>query len=117
MINSDETTIANASSNPDSYLFRKAYKKYKPEFINKKDAVKPSISIMFWAGIWMTGRTPILFMPNDETQQNGRITNLIYRRTLEQGLLPHYNGTRKIIPQFTLQGLLQIGCLSTELSS
>lgn len=94
MINSDEVTVQNKSGNPNAYAFRLPHEKHNKELVNKGDHVKPTISMMFWAGIWPTGRTSILSMTRDQTARKKGYSGWSYRKVLGEGLLPHYDGTR-----------------------
>ncbi|CAG9952817.1 unnamed protein product [Clonostachys rosea f. rosea IK726] len=95
IICSDETTIQNASSNPNVYLFRRSSEKYHKDLVNRKDHVKPSISLMYWGGIWKTGRTPLVLMHRDENAPRRGYSSISYQLALEEGLLPYYDGTRR----------------------
>ncbi|CAG9955436.1 unnamed protein product [Clonostachys rosea f. rosea IK726] len=95
IICSDETTIQNASSNPNVYLFRRSSEKYRKDLVNRKDHVKPSISLMYWGGIWKTGRTPLVLMHRDENAPRRGYSSISYQLALEEGLLPLYDGTRR----------------------
>lgn len=46
---------------------------------------------MFWAAIWKTG-TPIFPMELDPDAPRGGVSAKSYMKTLEEGLLPMYNG-------------------------
>lgn len=94
MINSDEVSVQNLSNNPNSYCFRFPWEKYNKDLINQTDHVKPTISVMFWAAIWKTGRSSIITMTRNETADNNGYTAWSYQKALEEGLLPIYNGTR-----------------------
>ena len=95
MINSDEVSIQNKSNNPNAYAFRLPYEKYNKEIVNKTDHVKPLISMMFWAGIWKTGRTPIILMTRDRRARRTGYSSWSYQKALLEGLLPSYDGTRR----------------------
>lgn len=95
MINSDESSINNKSSNPNVYLFRGAHEKYNQELVNKGGHVKPPISMMFWGGIWKTGRTPIILMKRDPLAPRNGYSSWSYEIALQDGLLPIYDGTRR----------------------
>ncbi|GKU10124.1 transposase [Fusarium langsethiae] len=69
-INSDEVSVANASSNPNSFCFRMPHEKYNKDLVNKNDHVKPTISVMFWAAIWKTERSRLITMTCDPSSKN-----------------------------------------------
>ncbi|KAJ2897773.1 transposase [Zalerion maritima] len=95
MINSDEVSVQNKSSNPNVYAFRLPHEKYNKEVINQSDHVKPTISMMFWAGMWKTGRTAIITMIRDPNARRGGYSAWSYQLALRDGLLPSYDGTRR----------------------
>jgi hypothetical protein len=95
MINTDEVSVQNKSNNPQAYAFRHAYEKYNKELVNQTDHVKPTISNMYWGGIWLQGRTPLVPMKRDPTSRKNGYTAWSYRLALRDGLLPYYDGTRR----------------------
>ncbi|KID83216.1 transposase [Metarhizium guizhouense ARSEF 977] len=90
VIFSDETSVQNKSSNPQAYVFRFPHEKYNMSLVNLKDHVKPTLQVMMWGGIWKEGRTPLVVMTRDEAAQRRG-----YIKALREGLLPHYDGTRR----------------------
>lgn len=90
---SDESSIANKSDNPNVYLFRHAHEKYNKELVNLKDNNKPTISLMFWAGITMKERTSIILMERDIRSRRQGYSAWSYQKALEQGIYPPYDGT------------------------
>jgi hypothetical protein len=94
MICSDESSINNSPYNPDLKLFRLSNEKYNPKLVNPRVHVKPTISIMFWAGIWKQGRTPIILMKRDPMAPKNGYSSWSYIIAFRDGLLPQYNGTR-----------------------
>lgn len=95
IINSDEVSVQNKSSNPNAFCFRLSHEKYNKDLVNKTDHVKPSISLMFWAAIWKTGRSPIITMTRDPTSENNGYTSWSYQKALREGLVPIYDGSRQ----------------------
>lgn len=87
--------MQNKSNNPTVYLFRHAHEKYNKELVNKQDHNQPSISQMYWGGIWKTGRTPLVPMIRDENAPRRGYSSWSYQKALEEGLLPLYDGTRR----------------------
>jgi hypothetical protein len=95
MINSDETSVANASSSPFSFCFREPHEKYNKDLVNKNDHVKPTISVMFWAAIWKTGRSRIITMTRDPLAKKNGYSSWSYQKALREGILPIYDGSRQ----------------------
>lgn len=95
MIDLDEVSVQNKSDNPLAPAWRHAYEKYNKEIVNKGDHVKPTISQMYWAGIWLQDRTPLVPMKRDPTSKNNRYTSWSYILALWDGLLPLYDGTKR----------------------
>lgn len=94
MICSDESSINNSSYNPNDYVFRDSNERLLPELVNTVEHVKPTISQMWWAGIWRTGRTSIIPMKRDPLAPKNGFSSWSYQIALRDGLLPYYNKTR-----------------------
>ncbi len=94
VIFSDECTVQNSASNPTVWVWRYTHEAYDPKFVNLKDHVKPDISLMVWAAIWLEGKSPLVIMQRDETSRRNGYTSRSYILALEEGLLPTYDGTR-----------------------
>ncbi|KFA74189.1 hypothetical protein S40288_10380 [Stachybotrys chartarum IBT 40288] len=89
----DETTIQNASDNPEVWYFRNAHEKYRQDLVNPTVHIKPTISLMWWAGIWDEGRTSIIKMRRDPTAPRKGYSSKSYCDTLQEGLLLYVDPT------------------------
>lgn len=49
---------------------------------------------MVWATVWRGGRSDIVIMERDEDAPRKGYTANSYQKALQEGLLPHYDGTR-----------------------
>jgi hypothetical protein len=88
MICSNETSINNSNYNPNDNVFRDSNERLLPELVNTIEHIKPTISQMWWAGIWRIGRTPIIPMKRDPLAPKNGFSSWSYRIALRDGLLP-----------------------------
>ncbi len=89
--------MSNKSGNPHVHIFRKSHEKYNRDLVNLRDHVKPSLTVMMWAGIWSNQKTPLVIMERDSTSQSNGYISQSYQNALREGLLPVYDGTRIFI--------------------
>ncbi|KFA81999.1 hypothetical protein S40288_11696 [Stachybotrys chartarum IBT 40288] len=92
---SNEASLKNHSDNPSIWVFHKAHEKYHPDLVNLTDHIKPTISLIFWAGIWKEGHMSIILMEYDPDAPRGGYSAKSYQDILQEGLLPIYDGTQR----------------------
>lgn len=78
-------------------MYCKPDERLKPEHVNAKPHVKPTIKKMVWGGVWREGRTPLVFMQRDPDSRCFGFTSRSYIWALEEGLLHIYERDRSFI--------------------
>lgn len=68
--------------------------RYRPDLVNKKNHVKPTILVMMWGCIYVGGRSDLIIMERDATLKRNGFTQNSYLKVLEDYLLPLYDETR-----------------------
>jgi hypothetical protein len=86
--------VQNYAANATQWVWRHSWEAYDPKYVIPKASVRPDISIMVWAGVWITGRTNLVIMTRDVGSKKRGFSAQSYIQALEEGLLLIYDGTR-----------------------
>jgi hypothetical protein len=87
---SDECSVQRIPNLNGQYVTRLEGEAYRRGLVLVKPHVK-DISQMVWAGIWLGGRTNLMIMERDFSEnQNGGYTTQSYIDVLEKGFIQHY---------------------------
>lgn len=87
---SDECSIQNTGNNPEQWTFAAGRRRYDKSEVYSKPHVKPTISIIVWAYIFIDGRSELVIIERDPEAPRGGYTSRSYIWALEEGLLPEY---------------------------
>lgn len=95
IIFSDESSVQNSPSSPNSWIFRTPHEAWQKDLVNIQSHVKAPISIMVWAAIHKGGRSDLIIMERDPAAPRNGYSANSYIKALIDGLLPIHFGDRE----------------------